>query len=162
MEFNKKKTLIISISSIAMFIILVVASSFAFFTTSIKKENPENSTVDVSTAKITATFTDGAEINVTNAIPGDTFDKTFTLKNTGNIKNTFTNKNDVEVIVKENGTPIKTTIFPSTTGAISDEITIGPDVTKSYTVTITYKNTETDQSSDMNSKVKGKIFIEEV
>ena len=170
---DKKKTLIISISSVAMFVILVIVASYAFFSTSVIIDNPENSTTNVSSAKISATFTDGPLINLTNIIPGDKLEKTFTLKNTGNvdikykivikeIENSFTNKSDIEVIVKENDNLIKTTIFPSATSAISDELTISPEETNSYTITITYKNTEADQSADMNSKIKGKIFIEEV
>lgn len=170
---NNKLTIFISIVAVALFIVGVVAVSYAYYTANVAKENSGNNATNVGAANISATFTDGAELNFQNMIPGDTFTKTFTLKNTGDqtikykivvqeVENTFISQSDIEVVVKENGSTIKTTTFPSTTGAISDELTISPDVSKSYTITITYKNTTADQTPDMGKVISGKIFIEEV
>lgn len=173
MAKENKMTIFISIVAVALFIVGVIATSYAYFTATVTKNNAENNNTNVSAANISATFTDGATLNITNMIPGDSFTKTFTLKNTGNkaikykvviqeVENTFNSKSDIELVLKENGTTIKSTTFPSTTGAISDELTINPNVSKSYTITITYKNTSADQSPDMEKKVSGKIFIEAV
>lgn len=171
---ENKMTLIVSIVVVALFIIGVVATSYAYFTTNIAKENAEDNKIDVTTATIGAKFIDGETINIANMIPGDQFDKTFTLENTGSeaikykiiirdVENTFQRKEDIEVVVKEDGNIIKTTVFPSTTGSISDELIINPNTTKSYTITITYINQlDIDQSFDMESKISGTIFIEEV
>ena len=170
---NNKITIFISIVAVALFIVGVVAVSYAYYTANVTKENSGNNTTNVGTAKLSATFTDGAELDFQNMIPGDSFTKTFTLKNTGEetlkykivvqeVENTFKSQSDIEVVVKENGSTINTTTFPSTTGAISNELSISPDVSKSYTIIITYKNTTADQTPDMNSVISGKIFIEEV
>ncbi len=175
MTKDNKKTMIVSVLIVVLFIVLVVATSYAYYTTSIKSDNADKRGLTVSTPDISATFSDNnPAINVTNMVPGDIFTKTFTLENTGNVtikykivvnevSNDFTRKNDIEVIVKENDVLKKTTVFPSTTGPISDELTIAPGVTKSYTVTIEYKNSSTDdQSEDMGKSISGKIFIDEV
>ena len=170
---NNKTTIFMSIITVVLFIIGVFAVSYAYYTANISKDKSGNNTTSINTANISATFTDGAELNFQQMIPGDSFTKSFTLKNTGDqtikykivvqeVENTFISQSDIEVVVKENGNTIYTTTFPSTTGAISNELTISPDVSKSYTITITYKNTTDDQSPDMNSVISGKIFIEEV
>lgn len=172
MANENRKTIFISIIAVALFIVAVAATSYAYYSTTIAKDNGDGTT-KVTTAKISATFTDGAVISSENMIPGDSFTKTFTLENTGDtsigykivvqeVENTFTSPSDIEVVVQEDGTTINTTTFPTTTGAISDELTISPNVTKSYTITITYKNTTADQTADMGSVISGKIFIEEV
>lgn len=170
---ENKMTIFISITAVVIFIVVIVATSFAYYSGTIRKENEGNKTSSITTANISATFTDGAEVNMQNMLPGDSFTKTFTLKNTGDtnirykiavqeVENTFNSKSDIVVVVKEGTTTIKTTTFPSTTGAISDELTISPNVSKSYSVTITYKNTSTSQNDDMGKTISGKIFIEEV
>lgn len=169
---NNKKTIIISLVAVLAFIAAVVATSYAYFTKSIQTEGTDPGT-SVSTDQISAEFTDGAKLEVTNMLPGDTFEKTFTLENTGNrdikykvviqeVENSFVNKSDVMLTLKENGTTIKTTTFPSATNAISDELTIAAGITKSYTLTITYNNTSSDQTGDMGKTLSGKIFIEAI
>ena len=173
MAKENKMTIFISIVAVALFVVGVVATSYAYFTATVTKNNEGNNSTNVSTTNISATFTDGAKLDFQNMIPGDSFTKTFTIKNTGDedikykivvqeVENTFDSKSDIEVVVKEDGATIKTTTFPSATGAISDELTISPNVSKSYTITITYKNTTADQTPDMGKVISGKIFIEEV
>lgn len=173
MAKENRTTIFISIVAVAIFIVAVIATSYAYFTNTTMKTNEGNASTDISTATISSTFTDGATINISNMIPGDSFTKTFTLENTGNtnisyklviqeVENTFTSQSDIEVVVKENGNVIKTTTFPNATSAISDVLTITPNDSKSYSITITYKNTSVDQTPDMGKTISGKIFIEEV
>ena len=173
---ENKTTIFISIVVVILFIIGVFATSYAYYTATIEKDNKNSNITDIETGSIGATFTDGEDISFDNMIPGDQFTKTFSLKNTGtvninykvvvrDVENTFKRPEDIEVIVKEAENIINTTIFPSTTNAISgtNAITIRPGETKSYTIIISYKNQpDIDQSSDMESKISGKIFIEEI
>lgn len=173
MEDNKKKTIFISIITVALFIVAIISVSYAFFTAKVKNEGTGKTETSLSTANISLNFQDGPELNYPNMIPGDSFTKTFTLKNTGDkavnykvviqeVENTFISKGDIAISLKEGSTVLKNTTFPSTTSAISDTITIQPNVTKSYTLTITYNNTAADQTPDMGKVISGKLFIEEV
>ncbi len=175
MTKDNKKTVIVSAVIVGLFIVLVVATSYAYYTTNVKNDNADKRGLNVTTPDIRAIFSDNdPAINITNMVPGDIFTKNFTLENTGNVtlnykivvnevSNNFTRKSDIEVVLKENNVVKKTTNFPSATGPLSDELSIAPGVTKSYTVTIEYKNNPTDdQSEDMGKSVSGKIFIEDV
>lgn len=178
MEQGYKKTIALSILGVALFIIAIVSVSYAYYTTTIKKENPGNETTKIGTANISATFVDGPAINKSNMVPGDTFEKSFTLTNTGNVPinfkivvkevtnevmNTFSSPNDIEVVVKEGDTIKNTTTFPTTTGSISGTLTLPVSNNPvTYKVIIHYKNTSADQTPDMGAEIRGKIFIEEV
>lgn len=173
-EQGYKKTIAVSILGVALFIIAIVSVSYAYYTTTIQKENPGNETTKIGTANISATFEDGPEINKSNMVPGDTFEKSFTLTNTGtkpinfkivvnNVTNTFSSPSDIEVVVKEGNTTKNTTTFPTKTGSISNTLTL--PVSKNpitYKISIRYKNTNADQTPDMGKMISGKIFIEEV
>lgn len=171
MMSNKKSTIFISIAVVVLFIIAIVAVSYAYYTTVVNKTGSGD--VNTNTTTLSASFTDGAVVTKTNIIPGDSFSKNFTLENTGSktlsykiviqeVQNTFISQSDITYVLKENDTTIATGIFPNQTSAISDVLTIEPDVTKTYTIDIAYLNTTEDQSPDMGKTISGKIFIEEV
>jgi hypothetical protein len=168
---NSKKSIIFSVFGVALFIVCIVAVSYAYFTAKISVQNKENNSVEVTTTNISVKFTDGEALNVTNVLPGESYSKTFTLENTGDIainykiaikevENTFVNTDDLEVVVKEGEKVINTTTFPKSSSSISDALTIEPGETKSYTVTITYKDTDKNQIEDSGKSIGGKIFIE--
>ncbi len=119
-------------------------------------------------------------------VPGDTFKKSFTLKNTGtapvnfrivvkDLENTFTRKEDIQYQIKK-GESEEQTIgtgdwkpFPDSSNggasALSEKLTLETDTQETgdkYTIYIRYENKETeDQSTDMSATISGKIFIEE-
>jgi hypothetical protein len=168
---NNKKNIIFSIVGVALFIACIIAVSYAYYTAKISVLNNDNNTVKATTTNISATFTDGDALNVTNILPGESYSKTFTLENTGDVainykiaikevENTFVNTDDLEVVIEEDGKEIKKTTFPIESGSISDALTIASKEKKSYTITITYKDTDINQIEDSGKSISGKIFIE--
>jgi len=170
---NNKKAIILSVIGVFVFVASIVATSYAYFAGTVSKTNTDQNSTKATSTNIKATFTDGAQLTATNMIPGDSFNKTFSLKNTGNksikykivinnVSNPFKTPSDITLTLKEGTETKNTTTFPTATTAISGELTIDPGITKSYTLTITYKNTTSDQSADMGKTISGKIFIEAV
>jgi hypothetical protein len=169
---NNAKALVISIICVVVFIICIIAVSYAYYTANVSTTNDKNNITTVSTTELKATFTDGEEVNIDNMFPGNSYTKTFTLANTGekeltykicinDVTNTFSRTEDIVLKIYEDGTLINTTTFPTTSAAITDELTIATGTTKSYTITITYTNSTTEnQADDMNKTISGKIFIE--
>ncbi len=170
---NKKNvTIAISIVSIFLFIVAIVASSYAYYTAVVTQTGDGTST-GMKTAQFNASFIDGPILTFSNIIPGDTFDKTFTLENSGGssidykvvineLENTFIKKEDLKYVLKRGEEVIASGVFPSTTTAISNVITINGGTSHTYTLTVTYENTAEDQSEDMGKTISGKLFIEEV
>ncbi len=169
---KKKTTIMISIIGVALFVAAIAGTSYAFFAANVETKG-ENNKTNVTTGDIKAVFSDGEQLDVENIIPGDTISKTFSLENTGtiaikykivinNVENTFSRKEDITYVLKENGENIKTGIFPSAKADLSDTITIPKGVTNTYTLEITYLNSPTEnQAEDMAKTISGKIFIEE-
>ncbi len=169
---NQKKTLIITFIGVIAFIIAIAGVSYAFFTYTVNTSGDDKTNTVVKSANLDAEFKDGALLNISDMIPGDTFNKEFTVSNTGDgvlnfkvvmqeVSNNF-NSNDIELSLYEGESLIKTVPFPTSTSAISDSLTINAKESKDYTVVITYKNTDVDQASDMGNSASGKLYIEEV
>ncbi len=169
MKFDKKTTIILAIIAVASFIVLVSTMSYAFFNTNVIKSGSTDPD-SVSTVQIKADFTDGEVVNAT-IIPGDSFTKTFTVKNTGtspisfkvvmnDVTNTFSRATDLTYVLYEDGTEISSGYFPTTTAALSDTVTIPSGASKTYTLTVTYVNSDEDQSADLGKSLSGKLFID--
>ena len=128
----------------------------------------------VETGTLSIVYTNGQEIRGENITPGWSETKTFTVENTGdleatyninweNLTNTFVNKQDLVLTLTSTnggGTLEETQISDSGNHiGILTNITIAPGVTQTYTMTITYKNQNYDQSSDMGKQLIGKIEV---
>lgn len=170
---GKNITIILSIIGVVVFIVAVISVSYAYYTSNVT--TPGEATTEVKTATISAEFNGGDDLNFTNMIPGDSFSKTFSVKNTGtttiyykitmkDITNTFARTQDITYKLTENGTEIASGTFPSTTSrALSDKLSIDGGVTNDYTLTVTYVNDSNEnQIEDMDKELGGSIFIEEV
>lgn len=168
-----KKTIIFSIIGVILFIIAVFTVSYAYFSTNIE-ESGNNKTVEGKTAKLSAKFEDGEFIEIENMIPGNHFSKTFSVENNGmdmsykivvnELINEFESYGDITYVLKENDAIIKEGTFPKeiANNEISDTRTIKNGERKNYTITITYQNTEEDQTSDMGKTISGKLFVKEL
>jgi hypothetical protein len=87
MENNKRQTIFMSIIGVATLLVAVIGATFAYFTIQVSGNNTASS-IKITTADVAAvTFTDGAAITVTNAYPGYTKSKTFTVKTTSGDSN---------------------------------------------------------------------------
>ena len=166
----KKKMFLVL--TILLGIVLVSGVSYAFFTVIISGNDTAKENV-VVTGDMELTYTDGDEISLNNAFPGDSVSKTFTVKNTGtltttyNIKmvdvvNTFVDKSDlIYTLTGDNGVSVVDEVVPSESGKyLTTKVTIDPNVVHTYSLTITFKKTTDDQNDNQGVTFSGKINID--
>lgn len=173
---ENKKTIIISVIAVVLFIAAISAASFAYYTANISTVGDDGNSVSGSTAKLSSSFDDGAQVNIENMIPGDSFSKTFYIGNSGaetnykivinDLVNEFDSYEDITYVLKEDNVVIKEGTFPhpiyAPNNELSETLTIKNGETKNYVITITYHNTEDPQDDDMGKTISGIIYIKQV
>ena len=159
---------------------MFLRATFAYFTASVTG-NDTASSVIVKTAKIgTITYTNGQDVKLENALPGASDQKTFTVKSDAsttsdiqyglkwvNVSNELTEGTDSELVytisgsADKGGTPITVTETncPRQDGSISGTATLKPGETHEYTLTVTFKETYSDQNSNQDKNFKAKIEV---
>ena len=159
---------------LALLVVLCIGGlAYSWFSAIVSgNENAQSNVVETGTLSIV--YTNGQEIRGEDITPGWSETKTFTVENTGtveatyninweNLTNTFVNKQDLVLTLTSTnggGTLEETQISDSGNHiGILTNITIAPGVTQTYTMTITYKNQNYDQSSDMGKQLIGKIEV---
>ncbi len=164
-----KKTYIVFASALMMLICLVYEGSYAYFAATVSTDaNQHKSSVTAEDIK-DITLTGGTNVNNTNMLPGDSVTSTFSVNNPNkekvcfsltwdNITNTFVNKSDLVVSVTDesNNTIVSNKVF-GTTGSELLTTNINANTTKTYKMTITYLNTDDDQSDDMLKSFSGTL-----
>ena len=172
---TNKKSILFSVVVVAIFIVAISSASYAFYTANVKIEKDNNSSFEGGTAKLSTTFDDGEEITITNLVPGDSITKIFSLETVGvdvnykivinDLINEFESYQDITYILKENDTIlVENKVFPNVAdnNELSTIRTLRNGEKNTYTLTITYQNTDNDQAPDMGKTISGKIFIQEV
>lgn len=174
-ETSNKSMIVILTLSIFILIGIVVGGTYSFYSARVSKNNPANNNTNVTTSTVNLELTN-ATVTGTNLIPGDTITSTFKISNKGtqtaifklmwnNVTNTFINQKDLIVTLTENGTTIinqnNGITFPPTTASsvLKDNLTLKVGETKNYTLTITYKNTDQNQSADMGKSLNATIGL---
>ena len=169
-----KKTYIVIASAIMILFCLMYSVSYAYF--SVKVTNDFNggnkgSTVIGSDTVKDIIISDGTKVTSSNLIPGESVTSNFTIQNPNGIAicfgfdwtdvlNEFTRKQDLVFTLKEeNGDTLLEDIeFPSTNNqTIIEGLSIPAKTTKKYILTVTYKNVNEDQTTDMNKKFHATI-----
>ena len=168
---NKKK-IIQSTLLVLVLLTLVVTTTYAWFSTNVKgNENSKN--IISSTATLKIDFTDGKQIVLENAKPGSSTTKTFTVKNTGTdtvyykinwqeFNNTITND---ELTIKLTCTSSSGTCSGVTEEAaydrdIKDNIELPTGVTHTYTLTVSFIDTNQNQKENQGKSFSGVLQIE--
>lgn len=170
-----KKRIITSMIAILLLIFALFGITYAYFTAKVKG-NTNDKSVDVSAGKLELVYKDGnGFIKVDKIQPGEVIkSKTFTVKNTGdgdidsyevileNVVNELKYYNDLtyELDCKsDNGTCNGSNdTFPIYDGSIVTN-SIKVNETHTYTLTLTYHETNLDQSDDMNKNIEAKVNI---
>lgn len=178
MEKKDKANIFIIILFIVTLLTLIIGATFAWFTASVTG-NETASSVIVQTGTVGINFTDGNEIVLRNAKPGDSGSKEFTVESSAEANmlqqysinwdiSTFnfdkpdelvysiegeTNKDGKVVNVKDK--PMPTTIGVSEVA----EGTIKPEEVHTYTLTIKYIDNNHEQSVNNGKQFYGKIKI---
>ena len=166
----KKKVIIPVIASIITVLILS-GVSYAYYSAKIK-ENNKTETV-LKSNELNLIFTGTKEITANNMIPGDSFTKTFTVENTSNravdyniymenITNEF-NEDLVYTLEDATGSVIGETPLPVTNkdkSYLKTGISIDANTKKTYTLKITFKNTDEPQNDYQGKTFKGTLGID--
>lgn len=174
---KKNKSFIIALMVAVIILIAIVAiGTYSFYMASVTGNGNGAGSSSINSVDLKATLEDGT-LTGSNLIPGESITKTFSVKNTGtgditfyliwkSVTNTFVNKNDLIVTLTENGNPIISDSdnmkLPSTTttqSTLKNNLSVRAGETKNYTLTITYKNTSSDQSADMGKNISAVIGI---
>ena len=166
----KKKVIIPVIASIITVLILS-GVSYAYYSAKIKENNPTETILKSN--ELNLIFTGTKEITANNMIPGDSFTKTFTVENTSNravdyniymenIINEF-NEDLVYTLEDTTGSVIDETPLPVTNkdkSYLKTGISIEANTIKTYTLKITFKNTDEPQNDYQGKTFKGTLGID--
>ncbi len=185
---KKGNTVLLTVIAIATLLVAVVGATFAYFTATVTG-NDQASSVIVKTANLgTITFTDGDEIKLENALPGANKSKTFTIEakeatipikygiklniQTNNFVDT-TEKGGSDLVYSLSGQVTGSTsssghaVQTVDEGAISQNSgsifagsgTLGVGEKHTYTFTIKFKETNSDQNSNQNKTFIGALEV---
>ena len=170
--FNKK---VISISFLALALFMLLAVSYAYFTANVTGNEDAKKTT-ITTATMNLVF-HGENILETkdNMIPGESVDLEFSVKNEGtatavynidiiDVENTFEDKSDLvySIVRKEDEVIVEEIIAPSSAGTLASNLTIAPQKTDEFILTIKFKETNDNQNDNQNKKFVGKVQINSV
>jgi len=177
---NRKQKIIVSITGIFIVMLALVGLTYAYYLTKITG-NEEEKSISITTANLELRYDDVTEdIILDGAMPNTTRIKTFTVTNNGNAKvtdyqvylenvvNELVRKDDLVYTLTcstndETNSPCtneieEETTFPSTNVVLLTN-SLDTDDVHTYTLTLTYKEMNVDQSIDMNKKINAKINI---
>ena len=172
---DKKTYIILGVSILFM----AIGISFAYFSLNvIGNDTAKNNRI--VTGNLELTFTDTSEILLENIIPGDSVTKTIKVTNTGTKEVAYNigwtdyengiinNELVIEGTCKrlnssntEEGTCNNVSKKAITGSNIISNISIEPNVTHEYTLTITFKETNKPQNYNKNKSFNGKLNITE-
>ena len=162
-----------------VFLLAALGISYAWFNAVIKG-NDTAKEQSVITGNLELTFTDDTEVTLPNAVPGDSYTKTISVKNTGTLDASYslvwqelTNEitNDelvIEATCKrlnssntEEGTCESISQTPIKSNTIKKNISIEPSVTHEYTIKVTFIDTGSLQDYNKKKSFSGKLGINE-
>ena len=168
-----KKIIILSIVGVLLLVTIVVATSYAYFVANVSGNKDTNNVV-ITNGVMALEYTDGDEITLANAVPGNSVTKTFTVKNTGNVStnytiyfselsNKFVDKTDLVYTLtsSDGGKSVVQTQVPDSNEAMVSNYTIEAGKTHTYTLTITFLEKNEKQDDNQNVSFSTKITINE-
>ena len=169
----------IYVVAVLLLVVVALGISYAWFSAIITGNDTAKNN-KVVTGDLELTYTDTNEISLDNVIPGDSFTKEVSVKNTGtldvkynlvwqSLTNTITNNELViEATCKrlnssgtEEGTCESISQTPVSSNTIKKKISIEPNITHEYTVKVTFIDTGAAQNYNKNKSFNGKLGIEE-
>jgi len=169
----------IYVVAVLLLVVVALGISYAWFSAIITGNDTAKNN-KVVTGNLELTYTDTNEISLDNVIPGDSFTKKVSVKNTGtldvkynlvwqSLTNTITNNELViEATCKrlnssgtEEGTCESISQTSVSSNTIKKKISIEPNITHEYTVKVTFIDTGEPQNYNKNKSFNGKLGIEE-
>ena len=169
----------IYVVAVLLLVVVALGISYAWFSAIITGNDTAKNN-KVVTGDLELTYTDTNEISLANVIPGDSFTKEISVKNTGtldvkynlvwqSLTNTITNNELVieatckrlNSSVQKEGTCESISQTPVSSNTIKKKISIEPNITHEYTVKVTFIDTGEPQNYNKNKSFNGKLGIEE-
>ncbi len=175
---KQKRMFVVIISALVIMISLTYQGTYSYFTSRVEGTgNTENNQSQGQTNTLqNLIISESANVVSSNMIPGDSVTYTFTVQNPNNIDvcynllwnnttNTFVNQKDLRVkLEKSDGTVlVEDAQFPATTSGTTmllEGTRIESSTTDTFTLTVTYQNTDEDQTADMGKSFSGTIIGE--
>ena len=175
---KQKRMFVVIISALVIMISLTYQGTYSYFTSRVEGTgNTENNQSQGQTNTLqNLIISESANVVSSNMIPGDSVMYTFTVENPNNIDvcynllwnnttNTFVNQKDLRVeLEKSDGTVlVGNAQFPATTSGTTmllEGTRIQASTTDTFTLTVTYQNTDEDQTADMGKSFSGTIIGE--
>ena len=164
--------------SITFLVLATISMSYAWFSATVKTENEHDQVVKTGTLELT--YTDGPEIKIEKARPGQTLTKEVRVKNTGSLDAYYnlvwqelTNEitNDELVIsiacksLDKDGNPgeaceeLEET--PVSGNILLENVSIESKVTHIFTITITFKELNKEQNYNQGKNFSGVLGVNE-
>ena len=169
----------IYVVAVLLLVVVALGISYAWFSAIITGNDTAKNN-RVVTGNLELTYTDTNEISLDNVIPGDSFTKEISVKNTGtldvkynlvwqSLTNAITNNELViEATCKrlnssgtEEGTCESISQKAVSSNKIKSNISIEPGITHVYTIKVTFIDTGAPQNYNKNKSFNGKLGIEE-
>ena len=167
-----KKLYIVFSASLLLLITIIYQGAFAYFQSEVLNTGSRNTSIATKNLK-DLQIIDGTTTSSNLMIPGESVTQTFQVKNENdmklcfklnwtNVANTFINTNDLHVSLSDgtNNIPLSLDTFPTTNATLASGIKINASTTNNYTLTVTYVETESDQTGDMGKKFSGSLVGE--
>ena len=169
----------IYVVAVLLLVVVALGISYAWFSAIITGNDTAKNN-RVVTGDLELTYTDTNEISLDNVIPGDSFTKEISVKNTGtldvkynlvwqSLTNAITNNELViEATCKRlnssgtvDGTCESISQKAVSSNKIKSNISIEPGITHVYTIKVTFIDTGAPQNYNKNKSFNGKLGIEE-
>jgi len=163
---RKNNSLIVfAFIGIAIIVLFMITATYAYFSVEIRG-NGKDMVMSSFNQDMEITYHDTSNFSLVNAYTGESISKTFDVENTGDtviyydivfteLVNNFENISDLVYTLTsvDGGINKQQTVVPNTDNSlIGSYIKINPTSKHTYTLTITFLNTEDNQISNMNTK----------
>ena len=176
MEKKNNKSILIGITCLFLVTLVLLGLTYAYYRTRIIGNNSTKPSVSVQSKNMEITYKDGtSSINFGDKIvPGDSFTKTFSVENTGNatvydyaivfeeLVNEFSRIEDLQYELtctsNKGNCSGNSGFFPQENEVIVTNSILADDI-QTYTLKVSYANSEEDQSVDMNKELTATIDI---
>ena len=174
---EKRTTIILTIIASITLLVMIAGATFAFYAVTITGGESASS-VFFQTSSLGVIFVEGNTLNAENIEPGWSTTRTFTIQNKGNaaavynivwrdVINDFAVKSELRynlsgVVTSGTGSVITTLNYPqapSTNENILTNITIDANTIHTYTLTLSFPDTLTNQDHNQGRTFMGRIVV---
>ena len=161
---------IVMFSVLAFMLVLVVGTTYAYFTAKVIG-NDEAKNTQVYAGIMSLKLDGTQELNANNMLPGATKEVEFSIENIGTLTTTyeldmkevyndFANKEDLVYTLEQDGKSITTEAeAPATNEILIPAVVIEPNEIQTYKLKLTFKEMGTNQNNNQNKTFIGKVQI---